>query len=383
MVWRGLIALPGPRSKAVTALKRLGMRVVLTIFSLGVALLSAEVIVRVACPQQLAVLRPDIWEPVEILGWRKQPHLNTTVNNGEGAVGLYTDSRGFRIGSGPRPAGGKRILLLGDSFVEALAVEYEESMAGQIEARFSKQAVGPVEVWSTGVSHWGPCQYLILMKSLLPDHKFDLVLVALFAGNDAVEEWQRSFAVRESTAARWMSPLHRVDWFLKCRSHVFTLIKSGVELLLVRLDLRKTDLAPMCLKSEATSRRWDVTADICAEIRNTAALHGVETLFFLIPSDLQVNRDMFLAQVRRAGLDSGDWDLDQPDDLLRAALETRGLDTIDLLPTLRAGFAADNELYGRVDNHLNARGHAVVANALEPAIKEALTESRYNRAGNE
>ena len=363
--------------------RQLVKKFVLLAVSLVILIVASEVIVRFACPQRLEILRPDIWESAEGLGWRRRANLDTSVNSGEGPAHLYTDSRGFRVGSGARPVGKTRILMLGDSFMGALAVEYEESLAGLIESRLGDSPVGPVEVWNAAVSGYDPCRYLIQTESVLSDNKIDLVLVALYVGNDAVEEWQRSFTPRKPARADWTSRIHHVHSFLKRRSHLFTLTWNSVKQFLVRLDLRKTDIAPMCLRSEAASRRWEVTADICAEIRNTAALHDAGTLFFLIPSAWQVDTDLFRTLVRRAGLDPADWDLEQSDDLLRVAFEARGLATIDLLPTLRAGFAADNELYGDVDDHFNARGHAVVATALEPAILEALTNPAEHRVGDE
>jgi hypothetical protein len=364
------------------SLRRLGLRVVLLTAATGVLLLLSEYLVRAVRPQRLEVVRPDIWEPTEGLGWRIRPNLDTSVNTGEREVRIYTDERGFRKGLGPRPQGRKRVLLVGDSFVEALSVPYEENMGGLIESRLSKRPFGPVEVWNAGVGGYNPCHYLILAKSVLAEHSVDLVVVALYVDNDAVEEWCESFPMRESATARWISPVRRAYGFLCSHSHLYALARrTGAETFRHAQGHRKP-LAPMCLKSEAGSRRWSVTADICKAIRDTAAAHGAAALFVLIPAEWQVDRAPFQDLLRRQGVDTDGYDLDQPNRLLKTALVAKGLDAVDLLPAFRAAFAAGSRLYGKVDDHFSPRGHAVAVEALEPALLRSLTDPSETRPPN-
>src|SRR5256714_14878773 len=91
--------------------------------SLGLACGLAELLVRLAAPQQLIVKRPDIWQPVDTLGWNHRPNVSTTINTGERTIHLYTDRDGFRVGRAGRVEAKRRILLLGDSFMEARSEE--------------------------------------------------------------------------------------------------------------------------------------------------------------------------------------------------------------------------------------------------------------------
>jgi hypothetical protein len=104
--------------------------VALVLVSLVLACLAAEVLVRIVEPQQLIVDRPDIWQPRDTVGWEHRPNVQTTVNTGEGFVHFRTDAEGFRIGRAGRVEGDRQVLLIGDSFMEALQVEYEQSLAG-------------------------------------------------------------------------------------------------------------------------------------------------------------------------------------------------------------------------------------------------------------
>src|SRR2546421_5783302 len=99
---------------------------------LGVALGLGELAVRWLAPQELIVKRPDIWRAVDTLGWVHWPELNTTINTGDRTVRLITDRDGFRVGAAGRGEGKKRVLLLGDSFMEAGEGELEPGRAGPL-----------------------------------------------------------------------------------------------------------------------------------------------------------------------------------------------------------------------------------------------------------
>ena len=153
-------ARPGPWRDSFFNLLIAGM-------ALGVALGLAELVVRWLAPQQLVLERPDVWQAIDSLGWAHRPGLNTTINTGERTVRLMTDRDGFRVGQAGRVAGKKRILLLGDSFVEAMQVEYEQSFAGLLEARLAQRFKYAVAVRNTGVAGWDPPQYLIQARRTL------------------------------------------------------------------------------------------------------------------------------------------------------------------------------------------------------------------------
>ena len=69
-------------------------------------------------------------------------------------------------------------------------------------------------------------------------------------------------------------------------------------------------------------------------------------------------------------------DSELPDRQLGAALGARGIPYVDALDALAAARSAGEGVYGRVDTHLSARGHAVVYAAIEPRLLAALERSR-------
>src|SRR6266480_6773533 len=91
-----------PNTSATTRRNRLRdsiLNLLISGIALGVALGLAEWLVRRVAPQQLILLRPDVWQPADSLGWVNQPNVNTMINTGDRTVRLMTDRDGFRVGT--------------------------------------------------------------------------------------------------------------------------------------------------------------------------------------------------------------------------------------------------------------------------------------------
>jgi hypothetical protein len=98
---------------------------------------------------------------------------------------LYTNSLGLKDGS-PRAiapvADGRRVLVIGDSFTEAIGLSFENSYVGMLH-RAGQAAAPKTEFLNAGVSGYSAAVYYRKVKFLLDNGvKFDEVLVALDAG---------------------------------------------------------------------------------------------------------------------------------------------------------------------------------------------------------
>jgi hypothetical protein len=123
---------------------------------------------------------------VDTLGWQRRPSVDTQVNTGEGLVRVMTDAEGFRVGSGGRRFASDSILLIGDSFMEALQVEYEESLAGLIEDSLIGPQARRVAVRNAAVGGWNSPHYRIFARKQLETNAYGLLLVSILVGNDVV-----------------------------------------------------------------------------------------------------------------------------------------------------------------------------------------------------
>lgn len=365
--------------------KRLLANLGVGLASLVVALILAEIVVRIVAPQQLIRVRPDVWQPVDTVGWMFRPHLATRINWGEGTVSLFTDQEGFRVGRAGRVNAPTRVLLIGDSFMAALQIEYEQSLAGLLQKDLPRRSQRALAIRNAGQAGWDPPQYLFGARSMLARDTFDLVIVAVYIGNDVVTRRPERIAPRvpveihrlhfprglskDALVAAFVRPVNDV---LEQRSHLFILVKHRLENVRMRAGLTDDYFPDEFRKSEAASPRWDVTSGMLADIAALAARRRIPTLFVLIPAPFQVEAGVFARFLRGFGVDSAQVDLDQPSRLVGERLRARGLPVIDALADFRAAEATGQQLYGNVDRHLSPRGHEVLARIVEPRALELL-----------
>ncbi len=370
----------------------IAVRIALFAASLVFCGLALELGVRVLAPQQLVLLRPDIWIPEDGLGWRHAPNLDTVVNTGERAVRLRTDGAGHRIGGAGHRVGVSssvagprfRLLALGDSFIAALEVENEQTLTSLLAEGATRRLGVPVAIDNTAVGGYGPSHYLLQARHYLSSGAYDLTLVFLFLGNDIETRRVERFGPKEpsSRPLRWPRSLGRKEWLdavaypinnaLETRSHVFVLFKQRAWSLLMRLGLSARRFPEVLLRSEAESKRWALTGESCSEIAAVAREHGVPVWFVLLPGAYQVDPALGAIYARSSGIPWDEVDLEQPARLLRPELEGRGLIVIDATRSLQVAQAAGLEPYGRIDTHFSPAGHAAVAGLLEKPLAEAL-----------
>ena len=119
------------------------------------------------------------------LGWRNIPNWKATTNGNR----LTINSKGLRDReySYAKPAGVRRILVLGDSFARGYGVADDEIFTEVIEDRLGReQFVQGVkyEVVNTGVSGWGTDQEYLFLRQEGFNYSPDIVVLALFIVND-------------------------------------------------------------------------------------------------------------------------------------------------------------------------------------------------------
>ena len=358
--------------------------ITLTLSALS-ALVVLEGAVRLMAPQQLIAV-VDIFEPADSVGWRFKPDLDIKINTGEGEVRLVTDAHGFRTGPGPETGTRPRVLLLGDSFMAAIQVEYEETFAAHIERGVSSSTGQSASVRNTSIGGWDPPQYLIQSRRTLEKDTFDLVVVSVYLGNDIVHEAMEIRTAleppsihefrfpRSMSAAEWLVALAKpIDDRLKRRSHLYIWTKIRLDYLRMRLGLSAAYFPDVHLRSLAESPRWDYTADILEKIHDFASGMDIPTLFILIPSHFQVDRSALDQHVAAFRIDAGDVLIDQPNEILSERMRGRGLEVLDPLPEFRRHFEAGmGPLFGSVDTHFNADGHKLLWELVGERITEVL-----------
>lgn len=163
----------------------------MALFGLTAALLLLEGLTRVLNLAPPAGPAGHFWRTDPQTGWSLQPGAAGRWFNPhhEYDVQVTINSQGLRDVERPgydKPAGVRRILLLGDSYVEGLRVPLEQTFGKVLEARLNADAGSGLryEVINAGVSGWGTDQQLLWFRAEGVKYRPDLVVLAFFPGND-------------------------------------------------------------------------------------------------------------------------------------------------------------------------------------------------------
>lgn len=170
-------------SKTPEAPKRkdsLGKQLALATFSTVFSIALAEVAVRM-----LGLTDPAFRQPDAVLGWAPVPGARGRWKR-EGDALVAITEHGFRgVDVAPdAPHRGFRIVLVGDSYIEARQVAYEASIGGRLAGDTTACAGHPIEVLSFGVSGFGTAQEYLLYRERIAAYDPDLVVLAFLSGND-------------------------------------------------------------------------------------------------------------------------------------------------------------------------------------------------------
>lgn len=358
----------------------------LVLLSLMVSVCIGEGVVRLLVPQQLVMIRPDVWCPVAELGWDHCPLVDTRINSGERSIHFHTDAKGHRINPARNDApAALHILAIGDSFVEAIQVEDDQTIPEQLADQLENRLHSAVRVTNAGTGQWDPNHYLLKTRQELARSRYDVGLIFLYIGNDIIAERVDAFPPRQPTLRRQVKMprnpqwgqfvdaiLYPLDNFFKTRSHLYLFFKHRAATLRMQWGLSGKSIAPIFLKSHAADNVWRVTTTISQEIAGLFRQAKIPVFFVLIPTAYQVDSTEF-DRLREGFHISADMiDLEQPNRLLAATFHAAGLQIIDALGPMRLLTAQGQQLYGKVDTHCNVAGYRALALLAASAIEGAL-----------
>jgi hypothetical protein len=375
--------------KLIAFLRKFLLRLGLVLGSFVFTLLLLELLLRLFYPQELIVLRPDIWQAVEDgRGHRFVPNQDTIINTGEGEIRLLTDAEGFRIGqTAPAPNPEIKILAIGDSFLEALQVNYEDSMTGILEQSLAAELGTSVRIYNSGISGYTPNHYAIVAEQELSETAYDMLIVFVYVGNDAIEEVVDAYPPRESRIRPFRVPralikaeivdslLYPMNNFLESHSQLYILFRKSSRNLLARFGLTASYFPETLLLSNREAAFWDISVNRLADIAQMGERHNSPVLFVLIPTDSQVLQSSLAWRMEAFDVQANNIDIEQPSAMFVPRMEALDLQFLDLLPILRAADEKQvRDLYGEVDAHLGLNGHRLVAESLLPIVLQILED---------
>ena len=345
-----------------------------------------------------------------LLGWRGIPFHDKNMDTDGYKHRVVLNSRGMHDTEHDvaKPEGMTRILVLGDSFVEAEQVTQAETAAQVLEDALNERPDrrGQVEVIAAGAGGWGAAQELMYYRSEGRLYQPDVVLVFAFLANDlqdSLPDARRTgkagincyspyfvtcagasgldphawFSVpglqptwNECSAAR--RTLSAVLGWLYAHSHLYQVLEPLTVPGQPRLEL-KPMYAPWLETAQADPLlvyAYDLNAGIYTRLTAEAQAGGARVAFVLVPLReevlLQANPDETRIPAPVADADRGHIDPTLPNRTMSSRLAAAGLTTLDLLPVFSDYVTSGHPVpYGRKgDFHWDADGNRLAAHAV-------------------
>jgi hypothetical protein len=408
--------------------KRLLGQIGLGLLGIIVALMLIEVGLRLFPPDQLNSMvertsqRLQLYRLDPLIGWVLKSNAQSVHTTREDLViPIETNSLGLRDNEHAyqKPDGTFRILVIGDSFTEAIDVYLEESFPFIVEQCLKQHLAQPVEVISGGVSGYNTGDEYLFYKNEGVKYSPDLVVLALYIGNDfsglerTTEERMVTgfggFRFRlkngelNQTWISWESPqdgqtsalelvlrrnslLYRVlahpeskiYWFFRdLKDNLAPLVQSGMDKGDNRLNWKYYFHASEFYNSpdipSQTKEIWAVFQAVVSQLKQEVEANEAQLVTAVIPTDYQVSKR---ARERVTGnilamhydeVEAMDWRLDEPNLSILQAMKQQQIPTLDLLPYLLAHEEAGGApLYfdGFGDEHFNRGGHKLMVDVM-------------------
>lgn len=333
---------------------------------------------------------PSIMDPVL---WALRPaNLDLHRHCPEFDVKFTSNSSGFRGPEFPpieKPPGKKRLLFLGDSFTEGLGVEEHERFARLIANDLADRADAVI----LGYAGSSPVHALIYYRHIGRLYHPDIVVHQFYVVNDILEH-DRDFVAQGSgktltvTDIRpypdenwrvWIGRQSRIIQFLYDRVyrplHLMVLNeKVSVEKAAEQASgpfFKFTREGYADLEQE---HAWEYTRDVMETLRNEVEADGGRFVVIVIPPHMLVQTELqqTIKNSMQDYIPKEQWDFNAVYTRVLREFSKSGFNVVNPLAALQKGVTPAERVYFRIDPHITAKGHRIVADEALPVIKRLL-----------
>ena len=407
---------------------------ILVLISLGISLTLAEVALRFIYPIGVgSPLRHRIPNPV--YGWSLEPGVSFLNQMSEATVSVTYNSKGWRDEnhSLEKPRDTVRIVVLGDSFMEAYSVNFKDSIHKQLEVLARENGVN-LEVINLGVGGYGTLQEYLVFLNVGRDYKPDIVLLGFFLSNDvannsmvletmirkdatkaisrpylnpSADTWQITQIDYEGARRRFLAALAKREAAFHRKPGKLALIQA-MEYSITRLEKLLTekkgktqtaeyqyeenkDLRSFvwhgvnyCQEPKEYTEAWGITKRILARLNYEVENIGAKLVVFSVPGLYEVVpekiKDISSRKVPHPELICGE---EAPAyTRLQGILHDLGIEYINLLPDFRKNMRDEGiDLFRYSDEHWNEQGHHLAAKIVYDSLssKDKMIDNRSFR----
>jgi hypothetical protein len=332
----------------------------------------------------------------------------------EGFSEGYFNSHGFRDyeRTYEKPANTFRILVSGDSYVEAFQVALSDAFPALLEKTLNEQSSSMrFEVLALGQSGFGTADAYMRYLNFGVEYSPDLVLLAFVTGNDIrnnskflnlenpgfyfIFDENRNLVLDRSVLdeiQRSLTLPRRLFWSLKRKSYLASLISERLFLLKQRLwesylkirfaDEREAEeqisldeFSDLNIYLPHLSRRWqeafEVTKGVILKFRASVEERGARFVLVTLSNAEQVHPRIGEELKAKYGLD---YDYEQPDRILEQFARQEGITSLKLMPVFREHhLKTGSYLHGFSSSqvgHWNENGHRLAAQEIFQFLKD-------------
>ncbi|MGQ0792578.1 MAG: SGNH/GDSL hydrolase family protein [Deltaproteobacteria bacterium] len=334
----------------------------LSVFGLGVGLIIAEFASRLFLPAPVPWKFPLLrYEVAADCGYRFQPN-----REGYQLSGLARINRdGFRGGDWEieKPAGVKRILILGDSMAFGPGMNDDETFTALMEASLNEGApLGTrYEVMNFSVPGYDTGHEICILERYAMKFKPDAVFLNFYL-NDLI--YVRDYGVYPQLFKQGEKAFNESNWKRRELIRKSRLVMTIWDLMQARAETQMTRIVRAYVEEGVAPPKgnedgWQFVEGKLAEFKKLASGNGFKPALVILPLP---------QEVQGAGGKS------TYPEYLNLKASAAGIDFIEMLPALKQSGLTFNEILIPYDNHLNREGHRIAAQALAEAAARMLGE---------
>ncbi len=291
--------------------------------------------------------------------------------------GFPLNSRGyrdeeFRI---EKPATGRRIIAIGDSFVFG-ATPYPYNFVTILEKELNKNRE-PVEIINMGIPGLHPGHYLSLLVNEGLELNPDQVIIGFFIGNDfdPYVEPERGIILDNSYLAAFSRFIWDAKNTWKAASKRLLNFKNIVNAITVYnddlplfdpktyLELVKRKSWVFRVDSPGFEDHFKRSVSYLKKISSICQQKGLDLLVVVMPDEVQVDIELQKQMMKALALGEKDFDFSRPNRLLTQWLADENIDHIDLLDDFTS-VSKEKRFYRLRDTHWNIGGNYLAAKSI-------------------
>jgi hypothetical protein len=320
--------------------------------------------------------------------WHK-PNLDMRLKTSEYDINFRTNSIGIRADTELRGKtdNEKRIIVLGDSFVQAAQVNLEDTMCQLLEEKLNASVEGNAfRVFNLGTSGCDPAYQRKFLEKNLKYFQGDHLLLFLYIGNDIITP--EAFLERGDRGVNKI--LDSLIGMLKNHSYLLTfiherMIKKGYPLgrPCQPFDGEPKERSTNIFLKEYTEKIEAAYLNLWKEllkIRDIARENGMQLTIVVIPTKEQVDSSKLAEVIDFFKIGREQIDLTKPQRLIGKFLSQNQIDFFDLLEPLSVA-AKVQKLYFDLDSHWNVNGNRIMADLVFNRFIEIFSPTEFTLKG--